>query len=90
MLACNLTCTHKLPPAFIHKYKNPRCIRNVEKKTLPVLYYWNASAWMQRSIFRNWIMQLPSNAPEKKIYIIIARQYATHRLDDNEQLNNER
>ena len=71
MLACNLTGTHKLPAVFIHKYKTPRCILNIDKKTLPVLYYWNNSAWMQRSIFRNWISR---NAPEKKIYIVIARQ----------------
>src|SRR6185369_13515374 len=34
MLACNLTGTHKLPAVFIHKYKNPYCIRHVNKKTL--------------------------------------------------------
>lgn len=28
MLACNATGTHKLPAVFIHRYKNPKCIRN--------------------------------------------------------------
>ena len=89
MLACNLTGTHKLPAVFIHKYKNPRCILNVDKKTLPVLYYWNNSAWMQRSIFRNWIMQLNQEMRRKRKYILLLLDnVSTHRLDDNEQLSN--
>jgi hypothetical protein len=39
MLACNATGTHKLPAVFIYKFKNSRFIRNIDKKTLPVLYY---------------------------------------------------
>jgi len=89
MLACNLTGTHKLPAVFIHKYKTPRCILNIDKKTLPVLYYWNNSAWMQRSIFRNWIMQLNQEMRRKRKYILLLLDnVSTHRLDDNEQLSN--
>ena len=41
MLACNIIGTHKLPPVFIYKFKNPHCIHNIDKKSLPVWYYWN-------------------------------------------------
>jgi len=89
MLACNLTGTHKLPAVFIHKYKNPYCIRHVNKKTLPVLYYWNNSAWMQRSIFRNWIRQLDQEMCKKRRCILLLLDNASvHQLEDNEQLNN--
>ena len=72
MLACNATGTHKLPAVFIYKFKNPRCIRNIDKKTLPVLYYWNNSAWMQRSIFRSWIRIVDQEMRQKKKHILIA------------------
>jgi len=35
MLACNATGTHKLPAVFIYKFKNPRCIRNIDKRHFP-------------------------------------------------------
>ena len=52
MLACNATGSHKLPAVFIHKFKNQKCIRNIDKKTLPVWYYWNNLSWIQRSMFQ--------------------------------------
>ena len=89
MLACNLTGTHKLPAVFINKYKNPRRILNIDKKTLPVLYYWNSSAWMQRSIFKYWIRQLDQEMRKKRRRILLLLDNAsTHQLEDNEQLSN--
>jgi len=89
MLACNLTGTHKLPAVFIHKYRNPHCIRNIDKKTLPVSYYWNASAWMQRSIFKNWITRLNQEMRRRKRHILLlVDNVSTHQLDDSEQLSN--
>lgn len=41
LLTCNSTGNEKLPALFIHKYENPRVLKNINKKTLPVDYYWN-------------------------------------------------
>ncbi|CAG8631824.1 4178_t:CDS:2, partial [Acaulospora morrowiae] len=67
MLACNVTGTHKLPAVFIHRYKNPKCIRNIDKNTLPVWYYWNNVSWMQRSLFQSWIKQHGTEIPTLNI-----------------------
>ena len=39
LLTCNATGTEKLAPLFIHKYENPRAIKNINKKTLLIDYY---------------------------------------------------
>ena len=44
LLTCNSTGNEKLPALFIHKYENPRVLKNINKKTLPVDYYWNKKA----------------------------------------------
>ena len=69
LLACNATGTVKLTPVFIHKYKNPRCMRQIDQRNLPVYYYWNSSAWMQISIFSRWLSQLNSDLQKKLTFV---------------------
>ncbi|GBC14132.1 tigger transposable element-derived protein 6-like [Rhizophagus irregularis DAOM 181602=DAOM 197198] len=47
LFTCNATGTEKLRPLFIHKYENPWALKNINKTTLPVNYYWNSKSWMQ-------------------------------------------
>src|SRR4051812_21276787 len=47
LLTCNATRSKKLCPLFIHKYENPRALKNIDKKTLLLDYYWNQKSWMQ-------------------------------------------
>ena len=58
LLTCNVTRSEKLAPLFIHKYENPRAIKNINKKTLSVDYYWNQKSWMQVSIWNEYIKKL--------------------------------
>src|SRR6266498_1320283 len=58
LLICNATGSEKLAPLFIHKYENSRAIKNINKKTLPVDYYWNQKSWMQASIWNEYIKKL--------------------------------
>ena len=89
MLACNATGTHKLPAVFIHKYKNPKCIRNIEKKTLPVWYYWNNSSWMQRSIFQLWIKQVNQQMRNQhRNILLLVDNVSSHHLEEGEVLSN--
>ncbi|GBC47327.2 tigger transposable element-derived protein 6-like [Rhizophagus irregularis DAOM 181602=DAOM 197198] len=37
LFTCNATGTEKMRPLFIHKYENPRVLKNINKKTLPEL-----------------------------------------------------
>ena len=71
LLTCNATGTSKLTPVFIHKYKNPRCMRNIDKKSLPVYYYWNSSAWMQCSIFSHWLLKLNRDMQKAQRHILL-------------------
>lgn len=55
LATANVTGDEKLPILFIHKYETPRALKGINKSTLPVWYYWNTKAWMQRSIFRSYV-----------------------------------
>lgn len=91
MLACNATGTHKLPAVFIHRYKNPKCIRNVDKKTLPVWYYWNNASWMQRSIFQSWIKRVNELMQrQRRSILLLVDNASTHQLEEGQVLSNVR
>ena len=55
LLTCNASGTEKLPPLFIHKHKTPRPLRGIDKSSLAVEYCWNSTAWMQTSIFSDYL-----------------------------------
>ena len=58
MLTCNSDGSEKLKPILIHKYQNPRALKNVDKSTLPVIYHWNNKSWMLSSIFDEYLTNL--------------------------------
>ena len=89
MLACNATGSHKLPAVFIHKFKNPKCIRNIDKKTLPVWYYRNNSSWMQRSIFQSWIKQVNQQMRnQRRNILLLVDNVSSHHLEEDDMLSN--
>ncbi len=47
----NATGTCKLPLAFIHVSKKPRCFKNLDMTKLPVNYFSQKKAWMTAAIF---------------------------------------
>ena len=56
--AANATGTEKMALTFIHKYKTPRPMKNLNYKNLSVYYFWNKKSWMQVSIFNEVILKL--------------------------------
>ena len=54
MATANATGDFRLPLVFIHKSKKPRCFAGVNMSALPVHYYCQKSAWMDRGIFSDW------------------------------------
>ncbi|GBC12797.1 tigger transposable element-derived protein 4-like [Rhizophagus irregularis DAOM 181602=DAOM 197198] len=56
--ATNVTGSEKMTLTFIHKYKTPRVMKNINHKNLSVHYFWNKKAWMQVSIFNDILLKL--------------------------------
>jgi len=44
--ATNATGSEKMILTFIHKYKTPHIMKNINYKNLSVYYFWNKKAWM--------------------------------------------
>lgn len=57
LLGGNASGDFKLKPLVIYHSENPRCMKNVPKKTLPVIWKHNKKAWMTSSIFIEWFTQ---------------------------------
>ena len=89
LLTCNVIGTEKLAPLFIHKYENPRAIKNINKKTLPVNYYWNKKSWMQVSIWNQYLKKLDTHMRAQNQNILLLVDNApTHALYENTNLTN--
>lgn len=59
LLVCaNASGKHRLPLAVIGKSKKPRCFKQLNVNALPVNYYAQKNAWMNRTIFADWFKQV--------------------------------
>ena len=69
---CNIIDRHKLVPLIINKWQTPRSLKHIDKTSLPVYYFWNKNAWMQRSMQQSGrhIILLTDNASCHSIDII--------------------
>ena len=66
--ACsNVLGTIKLPLLLIGKYKNPRCLNNINRDTLPVHYANQSNAWMNTTIFTEWFHNIFVPNVQKKL-----------------------
>lgn len=54
MCCANASGTYKLKLCVVGKAKNPRSFKGTAKSNLPVTYYNQKAAWMDRVIFKNW------------------------------------
>jgi hypothetical protein len=89
LLTCNATGTEKLIPLFIHKYQNPRPLNGISKSSLPVDYYWNSKAWMQISIWNDYLKKLDNKMRRANRNILLLIDNApTHNLLDSLNLTN--
>src|SRR6266542_3566100 len=71
LLTCNMIGNKKLPPLFIHKYENPQALKNINKKTLLVDYYWNKKSWMQVLIWNEYIKKLNNRMKRQNRNILL-------------------
>ena len=89
LLTCNSTGTEKLRPLFIHKYENPRVLKNISKNSLLVNYYWNKKSWMQVSIWNDYLKKLDSHMRvQNRNILLLVDNAPTHALYENTNLTN--
>jgi len=89
LVTCNASGDEKLPLVYIHKYETPRALIGIEKRSLPVWYYWNSKAWMQRSIFKHYLERLNSKMVRENRHIILLMDNARcHKSDNINNLSN--
>jgi len=88
LATCNATGEEKLPLLFINNSNNPRSLRGIDKTTLGIWYYYNKSAWMQRSIFESYLRKVNNmfRLKNRKI-ILLADNVSSHKVNDLELSN---
>jgi len=87
MLTYNANGTKKLPPLFIHHYENPRALFGKKKENLPVQYYWNKTAWMQVSIWNDFLKKLNIQMyRENRKILLLVDNAPTHAINNPELL----
>ena len=65
--AANASGDFRLPLLLIGKSMNPRCLKNVNRSALPVIYTSQSKAWMNSTIFMAWFFE--HFIPKVKIYL---------------------
>src|SRR5438128_2524282 len=79
----------KLCPLFIHKHKTPCPLCGIDSSSLAVEYYWNFTAWMQTSIFSDYLKNLNNlmRRHNHKILLLVDNAL-THVISNLENLTN--
>ena len=89
LLTYNATRSEKLAPLFIHKYENSRAIKNINKKTFLVDYYWNQKSQMQVLIWNEYIKKLDTRMRRQDWNILLLVDNApTYTLYETTHLTN--
>lgn len=70
LLACS-AAGEKLKPLVIGRAQNPRCLKNVEKSSMPVIYRWNRKAWMTGTLCEEWLIRLNARMQQQKRKILL-------------------
>lgn len=70
LLGCSAS-GEKLKPLVIGRAENPRCLKGVNKASLPVTYKFNRRAWMTASIFHDWLDHLNSKMKSHGRHILL-------------------
>ena len=75
--------TEKLKPVVIGKSLNPRCFKNINKNNLPVYYRANSKAWMDNSIFKEWLCILNRKfKSENRQILLFIDNFSGHQIDE--------
>lgn len=70
LLACSAT-GEKLKPLVIGRAENPRCLKYVDKASMPVIYHWNKKSWMTATIFEGWLHKIDNRMMAQGRHILL-------------------
>ena len=91
LLTVKATGSHKLKLLIINnnKWQTPRSLKHIDKTSLPVYYFWNKNAWMQRSIFEIYLKNLNNMMQQSGRHILLLTDNAScHSIDIIDSLSN--
>ena len=73
MVACNQDGSDKLPLLVIGKYARPRCLKNTNMDLLPVKYKSQKNAWMDNTLYEQWMREIDRRmkAAKRNILLIV-------------------
>ena len=81
MFCSNADGSEKYPLAVIGKFKNPRCFKNVTN--MPVHYYAQKNAWMDRYIFKQWLEAFDKKiTKQRRNVLLFYDNVGSHIIDD--------
>jgi hypothetical protein len=63
--------TEKIDPVVINNALNPRCLKGVNVKKLPLRYYANKKAWMTSDVFADWLKWFNLKMCDRKVLLLI-------------------
>ena len=55
----------------IGKFLNPRCFKDVDRRSLGVAYHANKNAWMTRNVFKLWLEASVKHVAGRKVILIL-------------------
>ena len=70
-ICCNADGSEKLEIWVIGKYQNPRCLKNINRNQLGVIYRANSNAWMTTFLFHEWIQWFDRKMFGRKVALIL-------------------
>jgi len=70
---CSNIDSELLKPLVIGKAQKPRCFRNLDRNSLPVIWRWNKKAWMTASIMEDWLksFNLKMKVQNRKVLLFL-------------------
>ena len=73
MFCVNMTGEEFEKPLIIGRAEKPRCFRNINTKTLPVLWRHNKKAWMTSNLFKEWVLKFNEKMKrlERKVLLFL-------------------
>lgn len=81
LLLCCSGSGEKLPPLVIGKFENPRCLRGMDRESLPCYYKSSKNAWMTKTIWSAWLLEINRRMVTQRRNILLIIDNATpHRI----------
>lgn len=80
MVACNQDGSDKLPLLVIGKHERPHCLRNTRMGLLPVKYKSQKNAWMDNTLYEQWVREIYRRMKTAKRSILLIVDNCTRML----------